>query len=255
MRTALGRPQPITAAGGARRRGERPSQLTDRGGAEADRILRLSKLRYHVQVHGLLTGLFPPLWWEHLHPKAQYTFHLTVIHEILQAYLQVLRRLLLNLPLSTAQLTAAPCDIFPSLSWAEGFQLRVNLWKKKKKQQKNCDFWKRKKKEKKISTRRNNKLGEKKKKIKETTGALPAVASVTSPCLPLWARRVPRLAGHRDTTPAAPWLQPDNSQIYFCAANPTTCHLSWKRTAKVSIRNDLHCFINALLLFTMGSSH
>lgn len=100
-----------TAGGRRGGRGGCPSQLTDRGGAAAAaaeaavRILRLVEPRHHVQVHGLLTGLFKP---KNRHPKAQYHFHLTVIHEILQAYLQVLRRLLLNLPLSTAELTAAP---------------------------------------------------------------------------------------------------------------------------------------------------
>lgn len=48
---------------------------------------------HHVQVHGLLTG---PSEQRNPHLKAQYYFHLIVIHEILQAYLQVLRRLLLN---------------------------------------------------------------------------------------------------------------------------------------------------------------
>lgn len=90
VRTALGRFHPITSlwtgGGGV-------ASVTVKGPwsrAQSSSVER----RHHVQVHGLLTGL---LKQRNLHLKAQYYFHLTVIHEILQAYLQVLRRLLLNL--------------------------------------------------------------------------------------------------------------------------------------------------------------
>lgn len=68
---------------------------------------------HHVlRVHGLLTGLVNRL---PLLSEAQDNFHLTVLHEILQAYLQVLRRLLLNLICRRLRLRHLP-EIFFSIS-------------------------------------------------------------------------------------------------------------------------------------------
>lgn len=69
----------------------------------------------------------------HLHPEAQSHFHLTVIHEILQAYLQVLRRLLLNLLCQRLNWTDCFCcallwDFFLSLP----FSSDLLGWDKKK---------------------------------------------------------------------------------------------------------------------------
>lgn len=79
------------------------------------------ELRHTVRDNGLVTGRFKH---KNHYPKAQYNFHLALIHEILQAYLQVLRGLLLNLLLSTAELTAALCEIFHLLAELRGSNVK-----------------------------------------------------------------------------------------------------------------------------------
>lgn len=78
-------------SGRARRRGERQSAANGPWGLITFFVRRTATLR---------TGSLASDWaiqTTHIQLKAHCNFHLTVIHEILQAYLQVLRRLLLNL--------------------------------------------------------------------------------------------------------------------------------------------------------------
>lgn len=122
----MARPQPIRCSPGGR---GRPSRLTGRRGGGAGRSVTFFLCRAAAS----RTACSWTFDWAGnrtlLRTEAQDIFHLTVIHEILQAYLQVLRRLLLNLGCHRLHRLRHLPEIFffPSLSRAEGFPTCENL--------------------------------------------------------------------------------------------------------------------------------
>lgn len=191
--TALGRRQPITSVGGGRRAGG--ASVTASGPWSSGS--HSSSGRPAASRTGSWSSDWAVQTKKYLHVKAHYHFHLTVIHEILQAYLQVLRRLLLNL-------------LCQGLNWPRRFLWKISIsWLSwgfpPCDNHKNCDFFL-------ISRRRNNKLGKPKRQLEHAELVTEAIRPRVS--LFSRARRVPCYSQAYLYNFSSSWLKPTASLLF-----------------------------------------